>query len=232
MRPLSAARFGIGIHRTELVDVENLPALANAPLRVDDGTRRLRLDLKSNDSHRDSKDNERTTTRNDIECTLHKAISYAAANSWLEELNHIVAGQQLCQNVGGDAIFGELGLILTDLVNLSGFMPDFFSVSSILHRVDNKLHIENERFRIWLLCQGLHPCRIFYCLAIAVVHFSLSKSLPWVLLTICRPAWARTVRPPIGISRYARRLRWFTLRTQSSLPLSGPSTITSLPSSM
>lgn len=48
---------------------------------------------------------------------------------------------------------------------------------------------------------------IFGCLAAFLAHFSLSKSLPWALLTICRPAWARTVRPPIGISRYARRLR-------------------------
>ena len=156
--PKGATRLGIGIHGTELVNVENLPTLTHASLRVDDGTGRFGLNLKGNDSHRDSKNDERTPARDNVERTFHKTISYAAANNRLGKLNHIVARQQLCEHISWNTVLGKLGFVLAGFVNLSGFATNFVSVSGIFYRIGNKLHIGNAWFRVRPRYQSLRSC--------------------------------------------------------------------------
>ncbi len=194
-------------HRPQFVDVDALATFADTFLPENGSARRIERNRNAGNRHRYRQDDANRNAEANIKSTLHREIARSAL-------------------LGG---------------NSRGIRRRCF-VGAGCHIVRSRHRILNRRRKLHfgMLRTGnsrhggtsTRLLHIFGCLAAIFAHFSLSKSLPWALLTICRPAWARTVRPPIGISRYARRLRWFTLRTQSSLPLSGPSTITSLPSSM
>lgn len=199
--------MSIGDHRAQLEDVNFLAALADALLTKKWLAWGVGNDCHTGSGNRDGKNDAHTSGEHDVESTLRCKITSSAL------LGSSSRGiRRRCFVGAGCYIVRSRHRILNRRRKLHFGML----------RTGNSRHSGTST-------RLLH---IFGCLAVFLVHFSLSKSLPWVLLTICRPAWARTVRPPIGISRYARRLRWFTLRTQSSLPFSGPSTITNLPSSM